>query len=107
MSATIVPQAKCDIYLANLQSNAIPAYEAADGLVSVSLLQRPFVGYVEVLILSLWVSEDAMARFLQRKPEVDGVKTEGTVRVEPHVYEFTLSHRGTVRGPDLGQEKES
>jgi len=90
-----------------LQSNAIPAYEAADGLVSVSLLQRPFVGYVEVLILSLWVSEDAMARFLQGKPEVDGGKTDGTIRVEPHVYEFILSRPGTVRGPDFGQDKES
>ena len=107
MSATIVPHSKCEIYLASLQSNAIPAYEAADGLISVALLQRPFGGYVEVLMLSLWVSEDSVARFLQCKPEVDGVKTEGAIRVEPHVYEFILSHRGKSRGPDLRQDKES
>ena len=47
ISSAIVPHAMFDSYLSHVQTSTIPAYEAAAGLISVSVFQRLVVGYVE------------------------------------------------------------
>jgi hypothetical protein len=43
-----------DRYLSYVQNSNIPVYEAATGLISVSVFQRLAVGYVELLTLTMW-----------------------------------------------------
>jgi hypothetical protein len=82
ISSIIVPESLYNLHLTKLQSAAIPQYEAAAGLVSVSLLQRPFVAYVELLTISLWVTEKAMTSFLEGQPLVEGVRSEEIILLD-------------------------
>jgi hypothetical protein len=58
ISSAVVPEHKATCYLEHVQAGEILSYEAAPGLISVSLLQRSLVAYVESMIISLWRSED-------------------------------------------------
>jgi heme-degrading monooxygenase HmoA len=78
-----------------LQSTAIPIYEAAAGLLWVAFLQRPVVAYVEVMTLSVWKSEQAMARFVGGTPTKDNPASPmGVISMDPHAYELFVSAEG-------------
>ena len=55
-----VPQSVVSAQIENLRSQTIPTYQAAEGFVSLCLLQRPFVAYVELLMISIWEWEPAL-----------------------------------------------
>jgi len=52
-------------YFEHAQTHEIADYESAAGLVSVWLLSRPFVAYVEVMTVSVWESEQALHQFIK------------------------------------------
>jgi heme-degrading monooxygenase HmoA len=61
-------------------------------LVSVSLLQRSFVAYVEVMKVSIWRSEEALRRFAENRPFFADLKTEyGSIQLDPRTYELVVS----------------
>ncbi len=98
VSSVIVPHPQVSAYLEYVQMSSIPAYENAAGLVSVSLLQRPFVAYVELLTLSLWESEYALSQFDEVQSTTDGVRSQhGIIHFEPHTYQLVVSRRGGGR----------
>jgi len=95
ISSAIVPSSEFDAYLEHFRSKAIPSYEAAVGLRWVALLQRPVVAYVEAVTLSVWRSEEAMARFLEGKVSKDKLASHsGVIEMDPHAYELTASAEG-------------
>jgi hypothetical protein len=86
--------------LEQVQRNLLPAYERAHGLDSVHLLYRSLVAYDELVTVSLWLSEEALAQFtascdLQEcSPELSGIK------FEPRTYTLVLSRN--VQSPPAG-----
>jgi heme-degrading monooxygenase HmoA len=95
-----------DRYLNYVHTTTIPCYESAPGLISVSVFQRPVVGYVELLTLTTWESEQALTRFLQDSLATNNDSSDyGVIHMEPHVYEPVVSRQGT-RGiaEDLQEE---
>jgi len=103
--SAIVPQTQVDAYLDYLRTRAIPAYESAVGLISVSLSRRQVVGYVEFLTLSTWQSEEALRRFLEGRPASTGVKSDGgVIYMEPRAYELVVSREGKFRPTKQQQE---
>ena len=89
----IVPAPSLSRCLKHIEQFVIPRYEAAPGLISIWLMQRPFVAYVELATLSMWQSEQDMTRFLesQAMPFCPG---DGVIQLEPHAFEIVLSHPG-------------
>jgi heme-degrading monooxygenase HmoA len=95
ISSAIVPHSLFDKYSAYLHASAIPIYEIAEGLVSVSVFQRPVVGYVELLTFTVWQSEAALTRFLEDRPATNNERNDyGVIHTEPHVYELVASRQG-------------
>ena len=95
-----------DRYLSHVHTSSIPVYEAATGLISVSVFQRPVVGYVELLTLTMWQSEQALTRFLDDYPAANNDRSDyGVIHMEPHVYELVVSRQGTRQiAEDLQEE---
>lgn len=98
----IVPAPTLSRYLEHLEQFVIPRYEAAPGLISVLLLQRPFVAYAELVTLSMWQSDEDMTRFLESQA-MPVFPEEGVIQIEPHAFEIVLSRQG--RSPDAGGRK--
>ena len=92
ISSAAVPESGLTAYLDYVQKVEIPAYEAADGLVSVTLVRRNLGGYVEVLTLSIWQSEDALRRF--GLPNQDVRKEYDGVAFGVRDYETVLVRQG-------------
>jgi heme-degrading monooxygenase HmoA len=94
ISSAIVPSPGFDEYLEDLRT-ALPVYEAAAGLLWVAFLQRPFVAYVEVVTLSVWKSEQAMARFIGSTPTKNNpASPTGVIELNTHAYELLVSTDG-------------
>jgi heme-degrading monooxygenase HmoA len=97
ISSVAIPAASLSEYLDHAQRNEISNYEIAPGLESVLLVQRPFVAYVEVMTISIWRSEKALARFSANQPSFDSTNNEyGGVHLEPHIYEVVTCREGNV-----------
>lgn len=76
------------MYLNDLSKRVLPLYRAADGLQSVSVLQRKVVAYGEVATLSAWDSEQAMLEFLRMPlPVPAGI----VIRRDPLIFEVVMS----------------
>jgi heme-degrading monooxygenase HmoA len=95
--SVIIPESQASAYLEELQSHALPIYECAQGLVSISVLQRPVVAYHEVMLLSLWRSERALERFQQEHNSVVALEGHGRIQLEPHTFELVCSCRGKAQ----------
>jgi heme-degrading monooxygenase HmoA len=106
ISSAIVPHSIFDRYLAHVHASTIPVYEAAPGLISFSVFQRLVVGYVELLTLTMWQSEQALTRFLEDSRATNNDRTDyGLIHMEPHVYELVVSRQGTRQiAEDLQEE---
>jgi heme-degrading monooxygenase HmoA len=73
-------------------------YESAAGLVSVWLLRRPYVAYVEVMTVSLWKSTQALHQFMKSQvSEYRGGVDYGAVRMEARTYELATLLEGKRR----------
>ena len=95
VSSTIVPESNLSDYLERVQQSGIPAYKAAPGLHSVWLLERYFVGYVEVMAISLWRSDTAMNGFVKDWHQIMAPENEyGEIRLEARVYKLVTSCNG-------------
>jgi len=102
ISSTAVLEASLNAYVEHVERNEIPSYVAASGLVSVWLLQRRFVAYVEVMTLSLWRSEEALTQFVEKRPPLDSAQVEHHgIRLEPRLYNLVMSREGALRDPDV------
>jgi len=88
ISSVIVPQARLQPYLENVQSVEIPVYQAADGMVSVWLLVRTTVGYAELRTVSLWQTEAELERFLQKQLSPSPGYAEGVITLEVRNYDL-------------------
>jgi heme-degrading monooxygenase HmoA len=98
ISSAIVPSSEFNAYLEHLRSKAVPIYEAAVGLRWVALLQRPVAGYVEVMTLSVWKSEQAMERFIEGKLSKDNPASHaGVIQLDPHAYDLIESAEGRLQ----------
>lgn len=89
ITSSVVPQSKSQDYLDYLETEEIPKYERAPGLVAVILSSRQFVAYLEVMMLSLWSDQQFMAKFIEHQPPAQN--TSGTVNLEPRVYNVVQS----------------
>jgi heme-degrading monooxygenase HmoA len=104
ISSAIMPQSLFDPYLNRVQATTIPTYKAATGLISVSVFRRLVSGYVELLTLTVWQSEQALTRFLQSCPPIKKFSNDnGVIHLEPHVYELVASGKGIPRAAESSQ----
>lgn len=76
VSSVAVPQSMVSVQVEDMRSRTIPTCQAAEGLVPLCLLQRPFVAYVELLMISIWELEPALNRFTASQLPVDGAETD-------------------------------
>lgn len=97
ISSTIVHEPQLASYLACLENDVIPKYEAAVGMIRVYQLQRRFVAYVEILTVSLWRSQEAVRGFVESQLLTEDVKRKYCViEVEPRSFEIVLFRKGKV-----------
>ena len=105
VSSAIVSETQVGTYLDYVGTSVMPAYEAAVGLISVSISRRQVVAYVEFLTLSIWQSDEALKRFLEGQPAATGVTSDrGIIYVEPRAYELVVSREGKLRPTEEQQE---
>jgi heme-degrading monooxygenase HmoA len=98
VSSVAVPQSLVSVQIEDLRSRTIPTYQAAEGFVSLCLLQRPFVAYVELLMISIWESEPAWNRFTASQVPVDGAETDhDVIRLGLRTYELLVSGESTAQ----------
>jgi hypothetical protein len=101
ISSSIMSQSMFDTYSNRVQDTTIPAYKAAAGLISVSVFRRLVSGYVELLTMSVWQSEQALIRFLESCPPTKKLSSDnGVIHMEPHVYELVASEQGILETGD-------
>jgi hypothetical protein len=101
ISSSAVPENKVASYLEYMQGTEVPHYEAAAGLTSFSLLQRPFVAYVEVMTISLWQSQQFLTRFLEDRSAEPPVPIDyGAIQFEARNYTVLISSRGAVEAAE-------
>jgi hypothetical protein len=94
-------QSMFDTYSNRVQDTTIPTYKAAAGLISVSVFRRLVSGYVELLTMSAWQSEQALVRFLEGCPPTKKLSSDnGVIHMEPHVYELVASEQGILKTGD-------
>src|SRR5271170_6342306 len=87
-----VPQSVVSVQIENMRSRTIPTYQAAEGFVSLCLLQRPFVAYVELLMISIWEAEPALNRFTASQLAVDVAERDhDIIRLGLRTYELLVS----------------
>lgn len=80
------------VQMENMRSRTTPTYRAAEGFVSLCLLQSSFVAYVELLMISIWASEPAWNRFTASQLPVDGAERDhGIIRLGLRTYELLVS----------------
>jgi len=102
ISSAVVPESMVSSYLEYVQSYEIPRYEAANGLIGVYVLQKPFVAYVELMTVSIWQSEEASGQFVRDPLPADRAKRDcGAVELPERIYEIVLSCQGKLPGADL------
>ena len=98
ISSVVVPQSNLNDYLDHVRHNEILSYAAAPGLVSVSLLQRSFVAYVEVMTVSSWRSLEAMQKFAENLRFCANARVEyDSIQLDPRAYEVVVSCDGEHR----------
>jgi len=100
ISASAVPESSLNDYLAHVERNEIPHYEGASGLVSVWLLERRFVAYVEVMTISLWRSEEALNEFVEKRRVDLASSGDRGIQLEPWIYQLVMSRGSTLRDSD-------
>jgi hypothetical protein len=84
-----------DTYLNSVQATTIPTYEAAEGLISVSIFRRVVSGYVELLTFTVWQSEQGLTRFLENCPPAEKLSSDnGVIHMGARVYELVTSGQG-------------
>lgn len=106
ISSAIVPHSMFDGYLDHIYTSTIPVYKAATGLISVSVFQRLVGGYVELLTLTMWQSEQALTRFFEGRPATNNDRNDyGVIHMEPHVYELVASRQRTRQIADDSPEE--
>jgi hypothetical protein len=93
-----VPEPNLGAYLEFVKRNELAFYESSPGLVDVWLLERSFVAYVEVLILSVWDSEKSMMGFVKKHSSLNEVKRDhGVIPIAAHSYRLSASLGGKLR----------
>jgi len=98
MSSCAVPEANIAAYLEFAKRNELVLYLSFPGLRAVWLLERPFVAYVEVLILSVWDSEESMMEFVRKHSPLDQQKSDhGAIAITTHSYRLSALLDGVVR----------
>jgi heme-degrading monooxygenase HmoA len=108
ISSAVVPESMVSSYLEYVQNCEIPCYEVANGLIGVSVLQKPFVAYVELMTVSVWRSEEALKRFVKDQLPADRAEADcGTIELSERIYEVVLSRAGKLRGADMRGPEET
>jgi heme-degrading monooxygenase HmoA len=108
ISSAVVPESMASSYLEYVQRCEIPCYEVASGLIGVSVLQKPFVAYVELMTVSVWQSEEALKRFVRDQLPADRTEAGGgAIELSERIYEVVLSRPGKLCVADLREPEES
>jgi hypothetical protein len=67
------------------------------GLACFCLLHRPFVAYAELLIISVWHSEQALARFLENRSPIETATGDyGAIQLGAGNYTILTSGEGQL-----------
>ena len=103
ISSSVVPETNLGAYLAHVEGNEVALRASSPGLIAVWLLDRPFVAYVEVLVVSVWESEESMTDSMEKHPPMDEAKSDyGAIQLEARTYRL-LASRDSKPGSNLEQ----
>jgi heme-degrading monooxygenase HmoA len=90
-TTTVVPEPRLNEYLEDVQAQEIATYENTPGFVSVWVIRRLCVTYVELMTISLWVSEQALDQFVEsQKSEDRETIAYGAFRLDARIYELAM-----------------
>lgn len=92
VSTVIVPENQFRAQLEHVREVLVPKHESASGLVSLAVLQRILVGYVELQVLSVWRSKDALLSFENHTSGHPDVWLSGCIRIGERTYELVLGN---------------
>ncbi len=84
----IVLDDQLETYLNELLKTVMPEYSGANGLLSVSIVQRRFVVYGEIATISVWQSLASMNTFCQNRLPRPTSPYYGVSHHNPIVYEL-------------------
>ena len=71
-----------------LRREILPAYESANGILSLLVLQRSLIAYDDIMIVSLWESEEAARNYANSERVRSGsVKELGIITHDPFAFE--------------------
>jgi heme-degrading monooxygenase HmoA len=100
ISFVAVPTSEFRSYLEEMERITLPAYEGAGGLISVVLLRRVLVAYIEVATISTWRSKEELAQFLKHtSPTATAVNHVVMWRGET-AYELIVARTGKPLAAD-------
>ena len=88
---------KASHYIQHATTRVFPALEAIDGHRGAYLLQRPVEGEVEIVVLTLWESMEAVRKFAGGEPEKAVVEPEA--RAVLTSFDQSVTHFEVVHGP--------
>ena len=100
ITSIAIPADRVTEYLEHVERHLIPHYEAARGLDSVWLLQRPFVAYIEVTTMSMWNSEEALTNFFENWPFDEAARDYGALELYSQKHTLLGFRQGQNRGAD-------
>jgi heme-degrading monooxygenase HmoA len=89
LSSVVVPSAHAEAYENELRSQLLPNYKSAHGLISLQVLRRSLSdGWVEVVIVSSWLSGRALCEFVAHRWITERSASEnGIVKLGARAYE--------------------
>jgi hypothetical protein len=103
ITSSIVLETNSTAYRDLVQQVVVPRYEVADGLLSVFVVTRHLVAYVELDILSLWDSQQAMAQFASAEALTTGVGSDlGVIHLDERTY--TVAWARTLQNGESADE---
>jgi len=93
ISSIAIPKVKLPDYCEHMQQELIPRYESAPGLDSIHVLHRELVAYVEITLVSVWFSQEALSVFLDTRPFEHSSPEFAGIEFEPHTYAVLMSRQ--------------
>jgi hypothetical protein len=89
-----------DRCLKHIKTEVIPSYEQAPGLVMVWVLERPFVAYVELVLLSVWKTAEEMSASREGRTADPVLGRAGFIQLEPRTYQLVTPWAGRYARAD-------
>lgn len=92
ISTAMIPENEFQAQLGRVKGLLVARHKAAAGFVSLAVIQRTLVGYVELQVLSVWWSKEALLSFQKDTSRNSDAWLPGCVRIDDRVCEVVFEY---------------